>query len=255
MKFFLSFLFSSLLFFNLNAQETNPRILFTGGILLDKYVLHESYTQIGSSERLGTNVLTAGTPSTYLSDAIESRGQLSLGLKKINTKGHSIAFNIFAGRNSWARKSILTIDNDDLETEITVPIYIGSVKQNTFGLNATKSFCITKEETRLKAYLGARAEGILTLGEYTADLEGEFATDRQKIEFQAVFVPEIVYFFPGDKFAMSMGLNLPGVGVELNKQEIFNSNLTEEERHISYAVFDFVNLGKSRLEVGFSWLL
>ena len=254
MKLLLSFIFSMSIFCALNAQEGNKQTLFTGGILLDNFILHESYTQVGNSDRIST-VITPGTAATYLGDGHEMRGQLSLGLKKINENGHSVAFNVFAGRNTWARKKITVIENEALNAEIAVPIYIGNVKQNTFGGNVTKSFCVTKEETRLKAYLGARAEAIYTTAEYTADLEGEFAKNREKTDLQAVFVPEAVYFFPGDKFAMSIGLNLPIAGLELNKVENFDPNLSEEQRNSSYTNFDFVNFGKARFEMGFSWIL
>ena len=235
------------------------RVLFTGGVLLDQFRLHESYTQIGTSDRTSADFVNFGVPATYLSDDIATRGQLSLGFKKINAKGHSIAFNIFAGRNKWSRKKLVSIDTEEFNEfdfeKIDVPVYIGVATQNSFGLNVTKSFDITKEETRLKAYLGARAEGIYTIQEYSADLDGEFAKDRSRVELSAVFVPEVVYFFPGDKFAMSIGLNLSAFGVDINNEEIFNSNLTDEERISNYAAFDFVNLAKTRFEMGFSWLL
>ncbi len=244
---------------SLNAQETNERVLFTGGIILDNFTLHESNTQIGTSDRTLNQFSNFGVPATSISDEEGTRGLVSLGLRKFNTKGHSIAFNIFAGRNTWSRKRLDLIETEDFQewdfAEIKIPVYIGIVKQNTFGINATKSYCITKEDTRLKLYAGARGEGMYTLANYSAELEGEFAVKREKVEFHAVFVPEAVYFFPGDKFAMSLNVHLPIIGGDWNKEEIFNPNLSEEQRNDSYSGLDFINLEKSRFEIGFSWIL
>lgn len=246
-------------FITLNAQETNERILFTGGILLDQYRLHESYTQIGVSDRTTSRFLNFGVPSTSIYDEERTRGLVSLGLKKFNAKGHAIAFNIFGGQNIWSRKRLELIETDNFQewdfTEIRIPVYIGEVKQNSFGVNATKSYCVTKEDSRFKVYAGARGEGMYTLANYSAELEGEFAVKHQKVEFHAVFVPEAIYFFPGDKFAMSMNVHLPVIGGDWNKEEIFNPSLSEEQRNESYSALDVMNIAKYRLEIGFSWIL
>jgi len=251
MKILLSFLFSIPLFFNLNAQAINNRTLFTGSILLDKYIQPESYTLNSPWINYG---IAAGNPSNFLSDGEKMRGQLSLGLKKINEKGNYIAVNIFAGLEKWERRALVEIENEDFG-KLDIPIVVGLVEQNNLGVNATKSFCITKQETRLRAYLGARAEGTYTIGRYGSELENIFEINRQKVDFQIAFVPKALYFFPGDRFIMSMAMHLLPIGVELRRTESFDPNLTEEQSVSNYHIVDFMNHQKSRFEIGFGWLL
>lgn len=251
MKFLLSFLFTSSLFFTLSAQDINNRTLFTGGILLDKYTQAESYSLNGSGRDLGEVV---GVPSNFLADGQKMRGQLSLGLKKIDAKGDYVAANIFIGYEKWERRNLVEIEDENLG-KLFIPIIVGRVEQNSFGLNLTKSFCITKQESRLLAYLGARAEGMYTIGKYGSGLEDISRTNRQKIDFQIAFVPEIVYLFPGDRFTMSLASHLLPIGLEWHNNEILDPSLPDEQRVNSYQNFDFLNHEKSRLEIGFGWLL
>jgi len=260
MKLILSFLFTFSLIFNLTAQTTNSKTIFSGSILSGSFVQNESFYADAAYSSISEEY-------EYIADLRnkENRLLLALGVQKINTKMNRFAFNIFAGRQVWERGNVVFIEDEELEIAVGVPLFTGDVEQYTMGLNATQSFCVNKKvESDFRVYLGARGEGMYTYGDYgvggsslntiaTAPFGRQ--TYRHKIEFVGAFVPELVYYFPNNQLSLSLAAHLPMVLIDRNSKVVEAANSFQDDEKSSYSGFHIANWQASRLEFGFGWAL
>jgi len=251
MKLLLSFIFSIFFLFLLNAQEEKKQLFYLGSILVDEYTQAESYALNGPGRNLWNS---PGTPVDYFSDGQKMRFQVSIGLRKINDKGNYHTVNVFAGGEKWERRTLVDVEDEDLG-DLKIPIVVGQAGQNIFGLNATKSFRVIKNESQLRAYLGVRVEGRYTMGTSGSGIDNIPVIRRKRFDVQAAFVPEMIYSFPGDRFAISMAMHLLPIGVEFNENTSFDRRTDNQLDVNSFQNFDFMNHNKSRFEIGFGWLL
>lgn len=234
-----------------HAQLVHSSWQVEGSIIHDKYEQFQRLLR-GSFRDGRDNFIQ---PEGTYDNVFFRRFQSGIAVKKFNDKGNYLKLRFYGGRQEWQREIPFGIADTTLNLVSVAPFSIGLAEQETYGLDFTKGFVINPENDVVQFFIGSRVNTLTSLGRYDTFEEGFNEEKRNFFLAETAILPELSYFFPGNKLSFSLGIHLPFLSFE--HEHHFSTQTPEDVRPFNDRTnsIEFLAWQRHRVEFGFGWFL
>jgi len=178
---------------------------------------------------------------------------LSFNYRKIQDSGNYFGISGSFGGTKWLNEnaSRTIISNSGQLTAIT---FSEEQEEGTLAFGYIQSFLITKENSKLKLYLGGEGSVYDNFAQ-NRSLEsiGSNTSHRNIFGVRLSYVPELMYQFPNNRMTASFRAKLPLFHIERNRQSQRFSTFNSFFSNFVHNSVSFFAIARTRFELGIGY--